>query len=868
VEQLNHDVVPELSHISNKKNSSKSQRRGLRFHHSIVDVREESNNSVKRGKGGWNFSIRQLYSHREDDKLQNRILSSVLADEYDNHDEILLLQRSLLRTRRYDLAIQVFRTMPLLFMNNRQIIPGIILAYSVIGKYSEMYLLIDSFEHKYGEKAVDVKIFHAMIVANADEVSLKEYGDRIVAEDPEDGVYHLMRGAYNGRNYEYCVRIGENHNGDVKSKLLLCRAFERIGRGDKARGLYSGINVDEESIAMAQQIVNVGIQIKAFDDLDLWIQAGGLDDTIVRFISAIKQGEIEDAIRAFERIINCELPLEQFHILQCIRISKDFHQTFDRMLKIAQNEPISLGTIARYSLMYGYEDIGRRAFELLVSMYLCTPGDKIIATSLFDNIWKTSRLDYLEWGHEIQTRMARYGPVEQKFAEQISNMLRFIDWTPGEKNSTLKKENLAEIKIFESMIRLHGRTEPLYSPKSNLVMVVNNSFRIGGSERQAVSCLKAEGHQSIAVIYNKSINTPENSFIELVNEMGVEIFDYSKSSKLDVKSLEEVIEDYLSVLPDTPSLNPALTTKVRSLCSLILQKRPNVLHLWQDTTNIIGAIAGLLCGVPRIIMNARSVPPFTLPESDFPEKGAKYYFNNRFVRESYRLVLSFPTVELCHNSEQGIIDYANWLSIEPVRIKLLRNGFDLNKSSLLRRYNQNTIPVVGTVFRFVEVKRPELWIRTAFELHRLMQGNIRFILAGDGPLMGKTIRLAEDLGFSSSINFLGYHEDVLNLLNSFDVFLLTSSVEGLPNVVIEAQSMGVPVVSTDAGGAREAFKDGVTGRLVKQAEPLVLAKALYQCLDNPEWMEMARRKSVEYCEANFSLESMYSTLNDILWGVE
>lgn len=843
---------------------SKPLRSGFRFHQSIIDVREESNK--KKAKVELDLVIRQLYSRREDDKLQNRILSSVLEGDYNNHDEIILLQRSLLRTRRYDFAIRVFRLMPSIFINNRQIILGVILAYSMIGKYSEMYSLMDAVELKYGENAVDLRVFQAMIVADADENLLNKYADRMMAVDPIDGAYHLMRGAYNGGNYEYCVRIGENQDADVRMTLLLCRALERIGQGEKARERYRNINIDEQSIVLVQQIVNVGIQIEAFDDLKAWVQAGGLDGTYARFVSAIMQGEVEDAIQAFEEVVTSEIPVDQFQILKCIRISTDFHSTFIRMFNITQNEPVSLGTIAKYSVLYGYEDIGRSAFELLASKYLCAPNDKLIATSFFDNIWNTSRLDYIEWALEILTYTARYGSVEQEFAERTCKMARCTGWTPGEEHSILKKEYLAEVKVFESILGRHGRTEPLYSPNPNLVMVVNNSFRIGGAERQVVRCLKAEGHQSIAVVHNKQINTPENSFIEIVNEMGVEIFDYSKSFRLDLQSLKEALEEHFPLLPDSPTLNPHLTTKVRALCSIILQKRPAVIHLWQDTTNIFGAIAGLLCGVPRIIINARSVPPFALPESDFPDKGPKYYFNNRFVRESYRLVLSFPTVELCHNSEQGIKDYANWLSIEPDRIKLLRNGFDFKESSAIRCRMHNVLPIVGTVFRFVEVKRPELWIRTAFELHRLMQGKVRFVLAGDGPLMSKTIRLADELGFGPSIDFIGYHGDVLNLLNSFDIFLLTSSVEGLPNVVIEAQSMGVPVVSTDAGGAREAFKDGITGRLVKQAEPLVLAKTLYQCLDNPEWMEVARREAVEYCEANFNLELMYDSLADILWG--
>jgi glycosyltransferase involved in cell wall biosynthesis len=95
------------------------------------------------------------------------------------------------------------------------------------------------------------------------------------------------------------------------------------------------------------------------------------------------------------------------------------------------------------------------------------------------------------------------------------------------------------------------------------------------------------------------------------------------------------------------------------------------------------------------------------------------------------------------------------------------------------------------------------------------------------------------------------------------LFLLTSIVEGLPNVLIEAQAFGVPVISTDAGGARDTFIDGETGVLVTEPTGDTLARAILNCLNNPEWMKIAKANSSEAARKRFSQEVMIKRLKEI-----
>ena len=100
-------------------------------------------------------------------------------------------------------------------------------------------------------------------------------------------------------------------------------------------------------------------------------------------------------------------------------------------------------------------------------------------------------------------------------------------------------------------------------------------------------------------------------------------------------------------------------------------------------------------------------------------------------------------------------------------------------------------------------------------------------------------------------------------LDEFDIFLLTSIVEGLPNVLIEAQAFGVPVISTDAGGSRDTFIEEETGYLVLEPTAEKIAELLLACIDNPKWMASAKSKSREQARKRFSQSAMIERLKEI-----
>jgi glycosyltransferase involved in cell wall biosynthesis len=91
---------------------------------------------------------------------------------------------------------------------------------------------------------------------------------------------------------------------------------------------------------------------------------------------------------------------------------------------------------------------------------------------------------------------------------------------------------------------------------------------------------------------------------------------------------------------------------------------------------------------------------------------------------------------------------------------------------------------------------------------------VRLAIAGDGPLRGELEQLARDLGVSDRVSFLGWREDVSELLATADFLVCPSVHEPLGNVVIEAWSAGLPVVATASDGPAMLIEDEVSGLLV------------------------------------------------------
>lgn len=172
---------------------------------------------------------------------------------------------------------------------------------------------------------------------------------------------------------------------------------------------------------------------------------------------------------------------------------------------------------------------------------------------------------------------------------------------------------------------------------------------------------------------------------------------------------------------------------------------------------------------------------------------------------------------------------------------------------------------VGFVGRISHQKAVDRLLSAVANIRRRL-AELRLVIVGDGPELDASRRLADNLGIGAITTFTGAADGV-QLMAGFDVFALSSRYEGFPYVLLEASARGLPIVTTDIGGAAAVVEPGRSGFIVSQSELRPLEARMEEiCRDDQLRLEMGMR-SREIAET-FSVESMVSeTIGVYRWAL-
>ncbi|MDF2977057.1 MAG: putative glycosyltransferase [Actinomycetospora sp.] len=267
---------------------------------------------------------------------------------------------------------------------------------------------------------------------------------------------------------------------------------------------------------------------------------------------------------------------------------------------------------------------------------------------------------------------------------------------------------------------------------------------------------------------------------------------------------------------------------IRGLVREMRRQRPDIVVLRGFNAEILGRVAGILTGVPRLLVWVRNCGDVV------PPGRRRRWINRRLAR------MTDDVYGVAH----GQLPYITGdLGYDAAKLRVVYNGIDPtwidaggDDPAATRR--ELGIGEAETVIGTIAVMRPEKDHPTLLRAFRAVvdqRPDVRLALIGDGPQRPAIEALVDELGLREHVLLLGHQDDVRRLLRVFDVFTLSSrTVEACPNSLLEAMSAGVPAVCTAVGGVPEMIVDGVTGHVVPSEDPGALAAGLLALLADPD----------------------------------
>lgn len=437
-------------------------------------------------------------------------------------------------------------------------------------------------------------------------------------------------------------------------------------------------------------------------------------------------------------------------------------------------------------------------------------------------------LQLARWREEVgditaaEALLERIGP--SRTGEAMRRRLRTARTALDHDALDPRRKDSAQVRAIEKLLE-HGRKHrPDPASRGAVALgsvgIIGSTLGGGGAERQLVRTalgLAATPANRLAgplTVYCRKLDSRRSNdfYLPALERAGIRIVDYRRVPRFGGNAGQSSLSglrDFIALLP------PHMREGTERLTDLLRHDAPDIVQIWQDGTIFAAGLAALLAGIPRIVLNVRTMPPTQRIERAQPEQTSLY-----------RGLLAMPGVALAANSRITAHGYEDWLALPRGSVAVIPNGVDPLppaadpfEEQRWRAFDRETGGgfVIGGVMRLDDNKRPLEWLAIAAELAAQMP-DARFVLVGDGPLRAAAEAFACRRNIAGRTLFVGRSTAVGFWLECFDALVLTSRHEGTPNVLIEAQLAGRPVLTTPAGGAPDAVAPLAANLVLEDAE--------------------------------------------------
>jgi len=372
-----------------------------------------------------------------------------------------------------------------------------------------------------------------------------------------------------------------------------------------------------------------------------------------------------------------------------------------------------------------------------------------------------------------------------------------------------------------------------------------------------VSCLGTGGAQRQLSEYIRGVDRPPGQIIVVslfpYNELFLETL---RDSGVRLILLYERFQ-YSIIGRSLNRAFPYFSTLI-ALCRFLRQERPRCVYSWLFLSNVISAPSARIVRVPRVISSIRNLSSW---------KSWKEY-RKWWYRPADRLCAPLNDVVVA-NAEAVADDYADWSGCRRETIQVIPNGVDVGAMMVGSADDIRgaldlpaRIPILLTIGRLAAEKNQIMIIRSCAEL-RSRGLDFFLLIVGHGELKPQLRETVLELGLDPVVRFVGRTKSPQNYYGLADLFVLSSIIEGMPNVLLEAQAFGVPVVTTAAGGSREVIEDGATGFVVDVGDENGFTDRIALLLEDPELRQTMGNRAKQRMSEEYGVRRMARAVDEV-----
>lgn len=289
----------------------------------------------------------------------------------------------------------------------------------------------------------------------------------------------------------------------------------------------------------------------------------------------------------------------------------------------------------------------------------------------------------------------------------------------------------------------------------------------------------------------------------------------------------------------------------RRLCDKLVELRPEIVHTWLFAANSYGRLAAKATGVPIIIAGERCVDPW---------KGWwQIAIDRRLLKSSAAVV----------TNTSAVVDFYAQRHVPVDRFVVIPNAVeppDFERLSKAEAFARLELPprdkLVIAIGRLWPQKgyRDLIW---AGELLHVAYPNVWVVMVGDGPERARLQHYRDQVCAHESVRFVGQRTDAIELLSAADVLWNGSLYEGQSNTILEAMSLGIPVVATDIPGTRDLIEHDRSGFLFKVGDVANLTRHTNLLLREPSLAARLGTAAAIQAREQFSVERMVSRHSEL-----